>query len=207
MAIFNEILVGRFNKAMQRIFGIKASAPLRQLGGEVMPVTTIFRGAEDRYLEGWNRFAWSVQVGPNAAQTNGIRLRNPANSNLIAVIERLSIVSPNGGNVFLSAGDSNPDLETIAVFAPMPLDNRQGAALSHTSSLVASTSALSPVLQRIIFQTAGVTSGENSLIPDENVEIPMLPTRSLTVQQATVNTIIVANFLWRERYLEESERL
>jgi hypothetical protein len=209
MAIFNEILTGRYNRALQKIFAIKGSPPVRQLGGEVTPAVTLFYGVENRYLEGWNRFAWSFQNGPSAAQTNGMRLRNPAGSNIVAIIEKCSMFSSNAG-IFLvvSIGDSNPDLETIAAIAPAPLDSRQGSLGSHTSQLVASTSALSPAIQRPIFEGHSGPNGTvvNDMILTEDMEVPILPNRSITIQQVGVNTILVGNFIWRERLLEESER-
>jgi hypothetical protein len=209
MAIFNEIHSGRFNRALQKIFVIKGSPPVRQLAGEVVPAVQLFYGAENRYLEGWNRFAWSFQNGPSAAQTNGMRLRNPATSNLVAVLEKVSFFSTNSAmSIILSAGDNNPDLETIAAVSPMPLDNRQGPAGTHTSNLIASTGALSPPVQRVLFQgNSGVGAWViTDVVMDENQEIPILPGRSVTLQQTTVNTTLIGNYIWRERLLEESER-
>jgi hypothetical protein len=208
MAIFNEILSGRYNRALQKIFAIKGSPPVRQLAGEIVPAVQLFYGVENRYLEGWNRFAWSFQNGPTAGQTNGMRLRNPAGSNIIAVIEKITGYSASAGpqQMILSEGDNNPDLETIAGVPPMPLDNRQGPSGTHTAQLVASTGALTPPIQRVIAQWSPPVQSAYDIIADENQEIPILPTRSITLQQAAANTFLIGTFFWRERVLEESER-
>src|SRR5713226_9548531 len=89
MAIFNEILVGRYNRALQKLLAIKGSPPLRQLGGEMMPVISIFRGVEDRYLESWDRFGIVMQSTGGVGQFPAVRIRNPAGSNIMAVLEKI----------------------------------------------------------------------------------------------------------------------
>jgi hypothetical protein len=208
MARFNEILVGRYNRFLQKLLTLKGGPPAPQLSSEVGVTFNLFNGVENRYLEGWNRFAWSFLAGPTAAQTNGLRLRNPSGSNVVAVIEKITVWASGSATVpLVSIGDNNPDLETSASPAPAPLDNRQGTLANHTSTLIASTGALSPASQRIIWQGSNTTvANVSDVIWDENQEIPILPQRSITVQQIQVNTQLSAAFFWRERFLEESER-
>jgi hypothetical protein len=209
MARFNEILVGRYNRFMQKLLSMKGDASLFQFSSEMGGYLPFFSGAENRYLEGWNRFGWSFQNGPTAAQTNGMRLRNPLGSNIVAVIEKITMISTNNViSLLVSLGDDNPDLETIAAIAPCPLDSRQGSLATHTSNLIASTGALSPPAQRVIYQGfGGQTGGQlNDVINDENQEITVLPRRSITLQQVGANSILIGSIFWRERLLEESER-
>src|SRR6266849_3136440 len=92
MAIFNEILEGRFNRALQKLFAIKGGPPVRQLGGEIMPVFPVFNGVENRYLEGWNLYGvCTSQAAGGAGVPSSVRLRNPISSNTIAVITRIRV--------------------------------------------------------------------------------------------------------------------
>jgi len=89
MAIFNEILVGRYNRALQKIFGIKGSPPVRQVAGEITPAISMFYGVEHRITESWNRYAIGVAAGPVAAQVCNFRYRNPRGSGVLAVLEKV----------------------------------------------------------------------------------------------------------------------
>ena len=62
LAIFNEIENARYARMLQKLSGVKGNAPVRQLAGEVMAVLPIFNGAENRYLEGWNRFGQGLSL-------------------------------------------------------------------------------------------------------------------------------------------------
>src|SRR5574337_830551 len=95
MARFNEILTGRYSRALQRLFSMKGSAVSPILGPEFTPVVPIFRGAEDRFTEGWDLYAVGTLVAAVAGQVALVRLRNPVNSKVIAVLQFLS-VSRNG---------------------------------------------------------------------------------------------------------------
>jgi hypothetical protein len=103
--------------------------------------------------------------------------------------------------------DLAPDL--TFVLTAFPLDRRQGPIASAQPVCVISATDLSPALGNIIFNSAGQSQALVGPITDENMEIPLLPGSTLTVTQAAaqVNTGLTANFQWRERYLEESERI
>ena len=95
MARFNEILAGRLNRAIQKFTSMKGEPPAPQLSGEMVPVFPLFWGAENRYLEGWQRFGFLIL--PNAAgvgNVNAYRLRNPAKSGVVAVVD---VVPCDGG--------------------------------------------------------------------------------------------------------------
>ena len=90
MAVYNEILVGRFNRALQKVFGMKGGPPSRQLGSEIMPVVMFPWGVEMRYLEGWAMHSWETVIAASPANTNGAQLRNPVGSGLIAVFKKIT---------------------------------------------------------------------------------------------------------------------
>src|SRR5258706_851663 len=174
MAIFNEILHGRFNRALQRGFGIKGHPPVRQLGGEIMPTIAISAGRETLALESWSRFMAAVTIAANAANTDAFRLRVPRGSNVIAVVEKLTVSTSVAGEVDIAVIEANvqaADLPTI--IAPSPLDQRQSALAVTIASSTNVTSALG-VNGRFFTEV----NKSVDLINYKNQESPLVPTSS-----------------------------
>ncbi len=204
MAIFNEILVGRFNRGLQKLFAVKGSPPVRQLGGEIMPIHPLFSGTENRYLEGWNRFAYVSQPGAQAGVQAASRLRNLANSNIIAVMERLLFTSPAGADFpILQSQQTNADLSIVAFSPNARWDSRGNPA----SALVRSESAGVPAPGLgSKMQGASLVGTSFDFIIDTIHELPLLPGDAIQMQSNVANTNPIFTFVWRERFLEESER-
>src|SRR5215831_9055081 len=96
MAIYNEILAGRFNRALQKLTSIKGGPPSRQIGSEIMPGWNLPLGNEFRYLEGWNRYSVLVALSTGGVgNISAARFRNLAGSNMIAVFEKIAMVNQN----------------------------------------------------------------------------------------------------------------
>src|SRR5215813_11736817 len=91
MAKFNEILVGRFNRALQKFTGIKGLVPAPTLASEIMPVFPLPFGVENRYLESWSRFTAIASTGGAVGVQPIVKFRLPANSNIVAVLERVTL--------------------------------------------------------------------------------------------------------------------
>src|SRR5712664_282468 len=86
MARFNEILVGRFNRALQKLFSMKGGPPAAQLASEITTNVQFNQMGNDfRYLEGWDIFGNQIFLAASVGNTAGYRLRNPGGSNVIAV--------------------------------------------------------------------------------------------------------------------------
>jgi hypothetical protein len=208
MAIYNEILVGRYNRALQKIFGIKGSPPVRQVAGEITPNVTMFYGPENRFMESWTRYGLGFSMGPVAAQIDNARLRNPANSNVLVVLEKILISFANNDN--WAFGRQNPGtLPTTDLTAPrkgFSLDLRQGDSFVQSSALIVSSdTGQSPVSQSFLIGFA-LANTSIDLIVDDDHKIAMLPGEVLEFSSGTVNQRCNISLLWRERGLEESER-
>jgi len=203
MAIFNEILVGRFNKALQRAFAIKASAPVRQLGGEIMPVYPMFRGVEERYLESWGIFFGAVTVAAVAAVTGAVRLRNPTGSNVIAVVEQWNFFSTVGADQPLLETDiTNTDLANVGR-GNTGGDSRQ----TSLSALITSNGTTGAGAAQLLVRAVNGANITTDFISTLDQELVLLPGRSLQLRSQIVNTSVVESLRWRERALEESERI
>lgn len=202
MARYNEILAGRYNRFLTKLFSMKGSAPSPQASSEIGAVINFFSGVENRYLEQWETFAIASSVTGGAAQTGAARLRNPAGSNVILVIEKLTVATlvVNQANVQIASGLG--DLTTIISSANVRLDSRTRpnptAVYSQTVNLVlAGTDD---------FFAALAANTTYDLIQEENQEIPLMPGDSCTVVQTVTAVNMATGFRWRERFLEDSER-
>ena len=97
MARFNEILAGRFNRALQKFLSMKGGPPAAQLASEIGAMFVFNRmGADFRYLESWNRYGVTFTIGGVALNQGTFRLRNPLGSNVIAVVEKLNFIGQAG---------------------------------------------------------------------------------------------------------------
>jgi len=205
MARLNEILVGRFNRVFQKVYGIKGPAPVSTLAPEIMPVHSIFAGIEQRYVDGWNRYAFATLIVATAAQTDAVLFRNPVGSNVIAVLERMSIYSGTAQEIILTMGPQSVDLPTTT-FSGFPVDGRQTAnskAVLTPSISVASPAGLTFTYDRFLLQA----SVERELWLNSHQEICLTPGQAIQLTEQTVNTSLKITALWRERFLEEGERL
>jgi len=95
------------------------SLPVKQKQALTVPATRrdllrqsfdYFNGNENRLLFSWKRFG----LPPNVAAGGAIQVRNPVNSNIIAVIEKLSlIITTANGTVTVYQGFANTDIAPI----------------------------------------------------------------------------------------------
>jgi len=223
MAIFNEILTGRFNKALQKICAIKGGAAVKQLGSEVLPVFPLFWGAEARYLESWQLYGLTVDVAANAANTSAFQLANPGNanagsanlvpkSNVIAVIVGINFVNYSGaaitiytefGRIGATIGNlaGQPDLRSGCV----GFDNRGNTAPMCIPSSTNISGAVGSISNTPLIAVLG-TNQMFEMIPHEGRELPLLPGDYIRMHNTILNSPCTLSIMWRERYLEDQER-
>lgn len=204
MAIYNEILVGRVNRSLQKAFAIKGDAPTRQLGSELTPSVNLFWGVEQRYLESWERFGVIVTQPAVAAQTADIRLRNPVGSNVVAVIESIE-VSNLGAAAATIFGYNGAVVADLATGVSNP-NGRLDARGRPTATLLASRTSNGAF--------PGGAWGAIVLLPNttwqfvltDDQELTLLPGDCVQISMQTVNQSVQVGARWRERFLEDSER-
>jgi hypothetical protein len=205
MAVFNEILVGRFNRALQKLTGIKGGPPSRQLGSEIMPTFCFPWGNELRYLEGWAMHTWATVLAASPANLNAAMLRNPVGSGVVAVFHKL-VCSNNGAandSFILSQGPRTTDLPTpVTLPAPSVFDLRFGSSALIASTQQAAGPGTAPPDRLFI---SNVIASSSDIIIDAADEIPLLPGGAISFRNQLVNNATSFAFWWRERMLEESE--
>ena len=208
MALYNEILTGRYNRFLQKLLGMKGEAPSPQLASEIIASFSLFQGAENRYLEGWNRFAIAGSPGiPAAGNRAAVRIRMPQNSNVIGVIEKMSIIKG-------SAGGSQPAVLFDSIATPMPTENNVNIGARNLDPRQQQTGSNAIVSNSVNFGvvgTVGFFAPCTNLVAfewvwTENHELPLAPNSQITVADDQLADSIIVSIMWRERPLEESER-
>jgi hypothetical protein len=202
MARYNEILVGRFNRALQKMLAMKGEPPAPQLSTEIQPSHVFFSGVENRYVESWDRFGNRAFQTGVAAQFSQCRLRNPPTSNVVAVIEKLNIENTLAFEYVLQLQPLLTDLAVIAS-AGVAFDNR---GRGNGAMVLSQTTAVAVPSTFLILSVAGAANETLDLVRFDDQELPLLPGMALTLTQSTALSTLVANLWWRERFLEDSER-
>jgi len=209
MAIYNEILSARFGNALKKALSMKGATPTKQLSGELTPILGMQWGVGERWLEGWNRFALAIQQTAVGGNASGIRWRNPSGSGVIAVMEKISYpnLTASANSVIFQQGSVTTDLSTTIATTNTPLDGRQQSTGSTLILSKQASAASVPAIQtdnKFVIQQP--IAGYADLILYDNQEIPILPGFGMQALLSTVNLELDVNIMWRERYLEESER-
>jgi hypothetical protein len=182
---------------------MKGSPPAPQLSSEIITSLNLFHGVENRYLEGWERFAAAVGPTGGAGQNSAVALRNPLGSNIIAVLEQIFIWTPGASGNFSVQRNVSADLALLVSLTSNRVpDTRQRSSptlLMSTSTNAASTGVT-------MLSVSSVTNQLVQVINEENQELPILPGDGVQIQNNTVAQQVNVSWLWRERFLEDSER-
>lgn len=204
MARYNEILVGRFNRGLQKLVGIKAEPPSPQLASEIQPTIQLPLGVEYRYLDSWQQFAVTATVAAVAAQEGVIRFRNPVGSNVIAVFEGILLINrtATATDIVIERSTVNSDETNVQSTSPMRLDARGIQA----ATVVVSTNTIAAASLNLLADIMLAVNSSFQVIVTDDQEIPLLPGDVLRLRNNTVNLETAASVRWRERFLEESER-
>lgn len=214
MAIANEILTGRYNRALEKLLSLKGAAHVRQIAGEIVPMLPFFYGAEHRYLEAWNKFGiGSFVAAQGVGIAAGLRLRNPTSSNIIIVVERIGFSEPAADTVLLehippsSAADLASSTRGILLMDNRASLSSASQALNISTGIVSSGNANAG--------GGGVNQVAQIQIPaNQNVEaiitdiqeFAIAPGSALNIRSQLTNNTLTGTIWWRERLLEESER-
>lgn len=213
MARFNEILTGRYNRFLQKLLSMKGGPVAAQLGSEVSPVFPFFNGKENRFLEGWGTY-WAAVAGIVGAAGNNptFRMTNDFGSNTIAVIEKLLVGTVAADKVDISfqnqqplVGGHVPDLSLLPYFS---IDGRPGASgVSQGQGVLhLSTSTLTNTAGQLVQKRQTQAGIDVDIIWFEDQEIIMSPQSLLNIFSEALASTLFVSVMWRERYLEDSER-
>lgn len=206
MAGFNEILVGRFSKFIQKHFGMKGPQAVSTLSPDVMAAILFRNGVENLYLEGWQRFGmWTNQPGV-ASNLSECVLRNPATSGVLAVLEKVLVTVPTTETVHFDTGSALAGVDKGTVYTPQILDRRGGAQTGSALVLTSGSTLGGQIVGTTILGLAQLLANTPwDFIWYENEEILLLPGDGAQVEGETVNTALAVGWIWRQRPIEDSE--
>ena len=209
MARFNEILSGRISRALQKLTSIKGEAPAPVLGSEILPVFPMFWGSEIRYLESWQMFGSFAAISASPGNLNLFHFRNPAASNVIAVITKIYFGNPSISACNVIVEGPNPstaadDLLSTPNFARFDARGQQNTNMK--LSFGNPVSDTWPGNNKAWFGAQMATNTDIDVLTTELQEFPLLPGDAFRIAGLTVNLASYCSVMWRERFLEESER-
>lgn len=195
-----DVWLGRFNRALEKLFNVKGGPTVVDVNHQVQAMIGLDRGVDQRYLEGWNRFASVAAVAALAANFARARIRNPPGSNVILVLEQLNVMETAPDTPLVTWGATITDLANLVsiTFSRMdPRGNPQPTAIVSQNSQAAGG---------LVFMQRAVGSTLNAdFINYSDQQIPVLPGQVVDVGAQVANQAMQVGFMWRERALESSE--
>lgn len=195
-----DVWLGRFSRWVEKWLNIKGGPALVDLDPQARVVFPYSIGVEDRYLQGWNRFAVVANVAAVSAQFSRARIRNPVGSNVMIVIEQLTIDSSVADTPLVTWGATTTDLTTLVTLTFTRMDPRGNPQPTAIVSFNQQASGGQALLQR------GVAAAlSTDYITNQDTQIPILPGQVVDVQAFAANTTLLVSFMWRERPMESSE--
>lgn len=169
----------------------------------MQPVIPYLEGNEDRYLQGWNRYFFSLGITGGAGQSAQSQLRNPVGSGIIAVLERLGIRTNTASTSAITVGyQSGP--AAIADLTTIGSAGRIDGRIQPGSTMIPSTTTNGAVFVPAIFQLT-VTGTESQLIVTPNQEVVFTPGSAISIFDNVVAETLTVSYMWRERVMEQSE--
>jgi len=203
MARYNEILVGRLNRHLQKLLGMKGEPPAPQLSTEIQPGFDLYNiPAEERYLQGWNRFGNTTSIAAAAGAVSIVRFRNPVASGAVATLESIFIRTTVAATIVQLT--LTPIAADLAVVTPA-VQRLDARIIGGSAMITSSTTGVSTVgLYQSVNQPVAAT--EQQFIIDDDQEIVVMPGDAWNAITGQFNVGLTVNLIWRERVLEESER-
>lgn len=199
MALFNEIQVGRFNAVLHKLFDMKEGAPSPQVASEIMPVITLESDRPEWAFLANERLCYGGSAqNAVAGELSHIQLLNRS-SDALVVVKEIRVQSP-GGATFLTIGNVD------AVFPGASVQLSSGFTDSRLSRTANRTAA------QIWRQTNAASLLDNALYNFysdgyHRLTFPIVLTanRGIGVRTTSVNEILGVQFVWTERFIEDSE--
>lgn len=214
MALRNEIQSGRFNRYVQKLLGIKGGPPVPTVGSDfvnVLPFPAML--GIDHYMAGVDLFGFAVTLTGSAGNISFLEIRNPVGSNVGIVVVLASGYETAAADQFafnLYKNATSDQGTLLAGSSALPWDRRtQRIGPSAIVSWNAASAFVSPSAAagaRTVIQLAGPINTPVQLIPP-GFEVPILPGDACGISTVNVAVALSASIWWRERFLEEPERL
>jgi len=209
VAVYNEILAGRFNRAVQKLLSMKGPTTLVAVSPDMRMIHPFLTGAENRYLEGWDLLGSFTNIpAGGAGNVQVARLRNPVNSGMIAVIMRAqwveTLATSAGAQISLVYSRGPVTTDQATAVGVMNVDTRSRPASTCIFSVTTAAPVALPGVQNLQMAATAANTSVDLLFP--GIEFPLLPGAAFELRSGNQNTPCLVGLFWRERPLEESEK-
>lgn len=218
MAMYNEILSGRYNRLLQKMLSMKGAAPAPQLGGDISAGIEL---ESDRpewgFLSGDIRFSSVGAIAAAATFNSRLRFRVTA-PNMLYVLEGLLVSAGGvttvevytGGvsyNINLTGGILTSKSRDLR-FAEKPSGSQTGSSLvgSFTNGDTATAGQLVQEMQVLANSPVWLPMPYMLCSPAGQGGVVAIP-QGFDVRAGTVNIALIVTAYWRERQIEEGELL
>jgi hypothetical protein len=205
MARYNEILVGRYNRFLQKLLSMKGGPPAPQLSSEINAGFVLTNGKENRWLEDFNDFGVNFFLVAGGAGNRGVmRLRNPAGSNVIAVLQRITLSNNDASTIQPNLSFTNTNLDRSTLNTTSGLG--EGRSTRASTCIASSQNNAVVAITGTVFYicTLGPNANQDVIVTDGH-ELVLTPGIELNIFIQSTNQAGSCSLLWRERAMEESE--
>ncbi len=177
---------------------MKGGPPAPQLAGEISTEISLFHGAETMYLQAWELFGAGATVVNAVGFIDGIRLRNPSKSGVIAVITKAAVSVTINSSLNMFQGPQSADLGSVGTLFGLDSRGRAQPSCQFTFST-------NPPIFGTNIGTYNEIAGTTLDLLGPADEIPLLPGTAWQITTTVQNLVMQIAMRWRERALEESE--
>lgn len=200
----SPIQISRFDKLFRRMFNVVGrGAVVTTLLEDVFPVADIMNPAPEMRFLGLEFLAMG-HATRNSAEFNAVQIFNPVNSGNIVIVDAVTILSEDTAGVHAA-------ISTVALgseAANKQFRDIRAAGVNGKDLPVAELRSGNDIAGNTILSTIRATVPP---LPELNIVSPDLAVciltegSAFTVENDTTNTLLRANFFWRERAADPAE--
>lgn len=182
------------------------SGPASSLAPEVMPVVLAAEyTAEQNFWAGVGLRATRVTTPLDAANFSGFRLRNPAGSRTLIVVERVYIGKPTAQSVQMGVTPADTNLSSVSASGSRDTRTPPTTATQQSTAIASVGIAGTPTFTtsgKVLFLSPGFVAVNAERW---DVEVVLAPGTSFEMWSNAVNQNFQTTVLWRERTAQPSE--
>lgn len=210
--MFNELLVSRFSNALNSLLGLQGGPGAPALGPEIIPTIVVENDPpEFQLLKNVRKFgAWFSETTGGATQV-GIRLRNPATSNTIVTITRISwSATVAAEELILRIGRAAGSITGGEIGLAVSLDTRvpvaTGSCLLYSSDVSAAPAVTGTLFYRD-YADSGIAAAPIGALTQLRMDpIVLAPGGILELQHVQFSCTTRHDLMWYERPLAAGEQ-
>jgi hypothetical protein len=206
VALFNEILEGRYGLILSKLLSMKGSdtgAP--QLSGDLVSTFVLEADAPEWYALGGGRlcFGQGQLAAGGAGNRSVVALSNPASSGIIARLEYITFAST--AAFFGAPIRSNPNVTGMGTSSTVGV---RDARIQQTPSCAIRTTngfAVGGTLRTVVFPDFSAAAIYAGRIDVSNMGIVLSPNTAIQVDCGNDNQDFQCSFWWKERAANDGE--